>query len=453
VRSLRGLKEFVDLLEDRGEALRIDTPLNPKHEIAAVLHETGKKEAPALLFENVKGASMPLVGNLLGTKKRLALALGIEEETLLKGYLPNMEKSVPVKLLAEASDRKVLSAKKDIDLKRLLPVLTHYQKDSGPYVTCGVTSARDPRNGSIGRGLHRMGVRGKDKLGINLVNPPLADIYRFHVRQGSRMEVATAIGVDPSILIATVLKMPGGVDKFEGAGGLIGEAVCVEKAKSVDINVPANAEVIIEGFIDPKAEKRGGTMGESGGYYMSFGQNPTINVTAVTLRPNPCFQAMLPWSLEVDHLLSFIHGLNFIPKMKKMIPTILDVHFVPGTFGAHVVMAMNNPNKGEIRCALTMAMSFTNIKQVVVVDEDVNPRDYLEVEWAVTTRCQPDKDMIVIPALRGQPIDPSAGEGFATAKIGIDATRPKKDGFEKVGFPEAVRKKVASVINGIEKRG
>jgi 2,5-furandicarboxylate decarboxylase 1 len=139
--------------------------------------------------------------------------------------------------------------------------------------------------------------------------------------------------------------------------------------------------------------------------------------------------------------------------MKKMIPSILDVHFVPGTFGAHVVMAMNNPNKGEIRCALTMAMSFTNIKQVVVVDEDVNPRDYLEVEWAVTTRCQPDKDMIVIPALRGQPIDPSAGEGFATGKIGIDATRPKRDGFEKVGFPEAVRKKVASVINGIEKRG
>ena len=116
-------------------------------------------------------------------------------------------------------------------------------------------------------------------------------------------------------------------------------------------------------------------------------------------------------------------------------------------------MVMDTSNKAEIRCALTMAMGFTNIKQAVVVDGDVNPRDYLEVEWALTTRCQPDKDIIVIPCLRGQPIDPSAGEGFATAKIGIDATRPRKEGFEKVGFPEAIQKSVASVMNKLEKRG
>ena len=454
MRSLSGLKEFVHYLEGCGELLRVDTSLDPAYEVATLLHEMGKKEAPALLFENIKGCSIPLVGNLLGTKKRLALALGVEENVLLKGYLPNMEKRIKAKLLKKPSDRKVLSSKKQIDIGKLLPVLTHYQKDSGPYITCGVTSARDPRNNSIGRGLHRMGVRGKSQLGINLVNPPLADIYAFHKKQGTRMEVATAVGVDPSILIATVLKMPAGIDKLEGAGGLIGEAVSLEKAKTVDIDVPANAEVIIEGFIDPKGETKGGTMGESGGYYMSFGQkNPTINVTAITLRPEPCFQAMLPWSLEVDHLLSFIHGLNFIPKMKKEIPSILDVHFVPGTFGAHAVISMDNPNKGEIRCALTMALSFSNIKQVVVVDGDVNPRDYLEVEWALTTRCQPDKDTIIIPSLRGQPIDPSSGEGFATAKVGIDATRPRKEGFEKVGFPEAVQKKVASIINKLEKRG
>ena len=103
--------------------------------------------------------------------------------------------------------------------------------------------------------------------------------------------------------------------------------------------------------------------------------------------------------------------------------------------------------------ALTMALSFSNIKQAVAVDGDVNPRDYLEVEWALTTRCQPDTDMIVIPSLRGQPIDPSAGKGFATAKIGIDATRPRQEGFEKVGFPDAIQKKVASIINKLEKRG
>jgi len=453
LRALNGLKEFVQYLEDRGELLRVDAPLDPEYEVAAVLHEMGKEEAPALLFENVKGCSIPLVGNLLGTKRRLALALGIEESVLLKGYLPNMDKKIPTKLLKKASDRKVLRSKKDIDIQKLLPVLTYYQKDSGPYITCGVTSALDPRNNGIGRGLHRMEVRGKAQLGISLLNPPLSDIYAFHRQKGTRMEVATAIGVDPAILVATVLKMPAGLDKLEGAGGLIGEAVSLEKAKTVDIDVPANAEIIIEGTIDPKGEEKDGTLGESSGYYMSFGQSPTINISAVTLRAEPCFQAILPWSLEVDHLLSFIHGLNFIPKMKKEIPSILDIHFVPGTFGAHAVIAMDNPNKGEIRGALAMALGFSNIKQAVIVDGDVNPRDYLEVEWALTTRCQPDKDIIVISSLRGQPIDPSAGEGFATAKIGIDATRPRNKGFEKVGFPDAIQERVAMVINALKKRG
>jgi 2,5-furandicarboxylate decarboxylase 1 len=285
------------------------------------------------------------------------------------------------------------------------------------------------------------------------MNPPLCDIYAFHKEQGTRMEVATAVGVDPAILIATVLKMPAGIDKLEGAGGLIGEAVQLEKAKTVDILIPAHAEVIIEGFIDPAGEEKDGTLGESSGYYMSFGQSPTVNITAITLRPEPCFQAILPWSLEVDHLLAFLHGLNFVPKMKKEIPSILDVHFVPGTFGAHAVISMDNPNKSEIRGALTMALAFSNIKQVITVDKDVDPRDFLEVEWALTTRCQPDRDFIVIPSLRGQPIDPSAGEGFATAKVGIDATRPKKEGFEKVGFPDEVQNRVASIINDLKKRG
>lgn len=453
MRTLGGLTEFIRYLDDQGEIQRVDTPIDAAYEAAAVMHELGKQEGPALLFENIQGCAMPLAGNLLGTKKRLALALGIEERLLIQGRLPNMDKRLPPKLLKEDSGREVMTSQAEIDIQKRLPILTYYEKDSGPYITCGITSANDPRNNSVGRGLHRMEVRGPAELGISLLNPPLSDIYAYHREKGTRMEVATAVGVDPAILISTVLKMPAGIDKFESAGGLIGTPVPLEKARTVDINVPAQAEVIIEGYIDPAGEEKDGTLGESSGYYMSFGQSPTIHVTAVSLRPAPCFQAILPWSLEVDHLLSFIHGLNFIPKMKKEIPTIQDIHFIPGTFGAHAVMAMKNPNRSEIRSALTMALSFTNIKQAVVVDVDVNPRDYLEVEWALTTRCQPDKDIIVISSLRGQPIDPSSGEGFATAKIGIDATRPGGKGFEKVGFPAHAEEKAASIIQTFRKRG
>ena len=182
---------------------------------------------------------------------------------------------------------------------------------------------------------------------------------------------------------------------------------------------------------------------------MSFSSSPTIHVTAVSYRRNPYFQAILPWSLEVDHLVSLVHGLDFIPKMKTDVPNILDIHFVPGTFGAHVVFSIESENKADIRRALTLALTFTNIKKAIVVDGDVDPRDHLEVEWAMATRFQADKDLIVIPSLRGQPIDPSAGVGFATSKVGIDATRPTKEGFEKVDFPEDVKNRMSSLVQDL----
>ena len=452
MRPLRGLKEFVQYLEERQELQRVTVPVDTRYEVAAVLSEMGKQGAPALLFEKVKGHSMPLVGNLLGTKRRLALALGIDEEELLRGLLPNLEKRIPPVFLKGQLERVVIKPEKQVDLQKLLPILTYYVKDSGPYITSGITSARDPRNGGIGRGLHRMEVRAEAELGISLLNPPLADIYAYHRKEGTRMEVATAIGVDPAVLIATVLKMPGELDKLSGAGGLMDEAVSIQKAETVDVDIPAYSEIIIEGYIDPDGEEKDGTLGEASGYYMSFAKSPTLHVTAISHRKDPLFQAILPWSFEVDHLLSFVHGLNFIPKIKREIPSLLDIHFVPGTFGSHTVMSIESDNRGEIRRALAAALSFSNIKKAVIVDGDIDPRDHLEVEWAMATRCQADRDYIVIPSMTGQPIDPSSGEDFATAKVGIDATRPRSPGFEKVDFPEEIRRRLKPLINELGKR-
>ncbi|MBW1721579.1 MAG: UbiD family decarboxylase [Deltaproteobacteria bacterium] len=452
MRAIRGLKEFALVLEDQGELQRVSLPLDPRYEIAALLSEMGKREAPALLFEKVKGCQTALIGNLLGTKKRLALALGIPERDLLRGHLPNLEKKIPpVPIQEEPPSRTLLTAEQGLDIGEVLPVLTHYVRDSGPYITAGITSARDPRDGTMGRGLHRMEIRGKEALGISLLNPPLADIYAYHRKHGTKMEVATAIGVDPVILFATVLKVPQGTDKLAVAGGLMGEAVCTERAKTVDLEVPAYSEIIIEGVIDPMSEERDGTLGEASGYYMSFSSSPTIRVTAISFREDPYFQAILPWSLEVDNLMSLIHGLHFIPKMMKEIPSLLDIHLVPGTFGSHVVMSIESENRAEIRRALTLALSFTSIKKAVIVNGDIDPRDSLEVEWALATRFQADRDLIVIPCVKGQPIDPSSGEGFGTAKLGMDATRPRKEGFEKVDFPQEIKGRLGSFIEAIRK--
>jgi len=452
VRAIRGLKEFLHLLEDLGELQRVAVSVDSRYEIAAVLSHLSREEAPAILFEKVKGYSVPLVANLLGTKKRLALALGMTEEELHKGLLPNLGKRITPYLLREQNERFVFTPKKESGILDLLPVLTHYAKDSGPYITSGITSARDPLKGEFGRGLHRLEVRGNAELGISFVNPSLSDIYAFHKDNGTRMEVATSIGIDPAILVGTVLKMPGTTDKLAGVGGLIGEALSTENPETVDIEIPAYTEITIEGYIDPAEEEKDGTLGEVSGYYLSF-MSPTIHITSISHRKEAFYQSILPWSLEVDHLLSFVYGLDFIPKMKMGIPSLLDIHLVPGTFGAHTVMSIDSDNRGEIRGALTMALSFSNIKKAVIVNTDVDPRDPLAVEWAMATRFQADTDLIVIPSLKGQPIDPTSGEGFTTAKVGVDATRPRVKGFEKVNFPEEVQGRLPSLINELKKEG
>jgi 2,5-furandicarboxylate decarboxylase 1 len=448
-----GLKDFIEFLKQNGELLTFSTQLAPKFEISAVISELGKKEAPALLFEKVKGYSFPVVGNLLGTKKRLSMALGLGQKNFFEKTLSKLEERIPPALVKNRSPREVITLKGKNDLLKLLPILTHYAGDSGPYITSGITSARDPKDGTIGRGLHRMEMRGKNELGISLINPPLSEIYAQYKKENRRMEVATAIGLDPAILIAAVSKVPRGTDKLSVAGGLKGKPIPMAKAETVDIDIPAQAEIVIEGYVDPKGKEKDGTLGESSGYYMTFSKSPTIHVTTITYRKGAYFHAIVPWGLEVDNLLCLIHGIDFVPKMKKEIPSLKRIHFIPGTFGSHVVMNIDTDSKAEIRKALTYALSFTHVKKVIIVDEDVDPEDSQEVEWALATRFQGDRDLIVVPDLRGQPIDPSSKEGFLTTKLGMDATRPKKEGFEKVDVPKEVRSQLNSILKNLKRKG
>lgn len=450
--AFSGIKGFIKYLIENGELLTLSTPLSPKFEISTILSELGKKEVPALLFEKVKGHSFPVVGNLLGTKERLSMALEVDQENLFEDALSKLEKRIPPVLVKDRSPKEVITQKGKIDLLKLLPILTHYAQDSGPYITSGITSARDPKDGTIGRGLHRMEVRGRNELGISLINPPLSEIYAQYKKENRKMEIATVIGVDPAILIASISKIPRGTDKLSVAGGLRGEPVPMVKAETTDIDIPANAEIVIEGFIDPKGKEKDGTLGESSGYYMTFSKSPAVHVTAISYRKGAYFHAIVPWGLEVDNLLCLIHGIDFLPKMKREIPSLKQIHLIPGTFGSHAVMSIDTDNKGEIRKALTFALSFTNIKKVIVVDEDIDPEDDREVEWAMATRFQGDRDLIVVPDLRGQPIDPSSKEGFLTAKIGIDATKPRKEGFEKVDVPVEVRQRLAPILGKLKRK-
>jgi 2,5-furandicarboxylate decarboxylase 1 len=452
LKTHRTLRDFIQVLRDEGELLSLSKPFDPKYEISAVISELGKRKAPAVLFEKAKGFQISVIGNLFGTVRRLSLALGIEEDRLLEDVIPRLEKRIsPVSISGDAA-QEVRALGTKVDLLKVLPALTHYSKDSGPYITSGISSARDPNTRVTGRGLHRMEVRGKNTLGISLLNPPLADIYAQHRKEGKKMEIATVIGVPPAVFIASIFKVPPGIDKLSVAGGLKGEPVETTMADTVDLDIPAHGEIVIEGYIDPKDKEEDGTLGESSGYYMAFGKSPTIHVTSLACRKGALYHAVVPWAREVDSLLYLVHGLDFIPKMRREVPSLRQIHLVPMSFGSHVVMSIDSDHKGEIRRALTLALSFTMVKKAVVVDVDVDPQDDQEVEWALATRFQADRDLIVIPELRGQPIDPSSrwtGEGFLTTKMGLDATRPRKEGFEKVDVPEEVKRRLSPVLKDL----
>lgn len=448
MRTLRGLKEFVDCLDEMGELQRISVPMDPRYEVPALLDRLCSGPAPAILFEKIKGHGMPVVGNLLGTSKRLALALGIDEGDVIEHLQPRLEKRITPFLITEENERVTFSLNKDNAICEFLPILTHYTDDSGPFITSAVTSAKHPDSDVIGRGLHRIEIRGNTTVGISLVNPPLSDIYQRHKAEGTRMEVAVAIGVDPAILIGTVLKAQKGVDKLANVGGLMGGAVATVNAKTVDVEIPAFAEIVLEGYIDPKEGEKGGILGEVSGYSMSF-PSPTIHITTISLRRDAVYHGLLPRGSEVEQLFGFVWGLKIIPKMRQEFPSLLDFHFLPGTFGTHVVMSTASDDRGEIRRTIAMALSFTNVKKAVIVNDDVDIYNPLEVEWALATRFQADRDLMVLSDLKGQPIDPSSGPGFISSKMGMDATRPNRNDFNRIRFPKEVQSKLSYIINEI----
>lgn len=449
MRALRGLKEFVDHLDDMGELQRISVPVDPRYEIPAVLDRINGEKAPAILFEQVKGHAIPVVGNLLGTEKRMALTLGVEAGDVIQHLQDNLDKRITPFLITEENERVTFSLSEDNAIQEILPILTHYTLDSGPFITSAVTSAKFPDSDVVGRGLHRIEIRSNTTVGISLVNPPLSDIYEHHKKEGTPMELAIAVGVDPAILLGTVLKAPKGVDKLANVGGLMGGAVATVRANTVDVEIPAFAEIVLEGYIEPKEGEKGGILGEVSGYYISF-PSPSVHITTISLRRDAVYHGLLPRGAEVEQILSFVWGLKIIPKMKREFPSIRDFHFVAGTFGSHLVMSTSSADRGENRRAVTMALSFSNVKKAVIVDGDVDIRDPLEVEWAMATRFQADRDLIVLSDVKGQPIDPSAGAEFISSKIGIDATMPDRKNFDRIRFPDAVKSRLASIINELD---
>ena len=426
------LREFVTFLESEGELIRTQKPVDVKYEISAYIRKTSDVQGPALLFDNVKGFDMPVLGGVFSTRKRAFLALETSNEDYVNKFWHALDHLLAPKLVTNAPCKEVVYKGKDVDLNKL-PVPIFSEKDPAPFITLGLCISRDPKSGGKNTSIYRLQLKGRNRLGI---------MAQHLVRQlveaesiGKPLPIAIAIGTDPVLPLATQWMAPYGTDELALAGSLRGAPVEVVKAETVDLEVPATAEIIIEGMVLPNVREEEGPFGEVSGYYTPSNPKPVIEVSAITHRKNPIYQAALTGMPTTEN-----HILKQLPleatyywQLKKEFPGVTAVHFpAAGTVGMTCVIAMKQAYECEARTLIAAMIGTRRNKITVVVDDDVDITDMEKVWWAIATRTQADEDVIVFPRVVATAMDPSVPKLRVGSSLGIDATVPFGQRFPEI---------------------
>ncbi|MBI2918972.1 MAG: UbiD family decarboxylase [Chloroflexi bacterium] len=416
------LRQFLNYLEDQGQLQTVAEETDPKYEVARRLNRATRSHGPALLFRQVQGSDMPLVGGIFGTRERVLMAMECTEQNVTQRVLDGIAQLIPPRLVASGPCQDVVLTGEQIDLTRL-PIPTFSPKDGGPYITAGVFFCKDLETGTRNVSIIRHQLKGKRRLGTDLHDFSHTGIhYGKAEARGRALEVAIAIGCDPVVSVVSQWFAPYGVDELGLAGALRGEPVELVKCKTVDVEVPASAEIVIEGRVPLDVREEEGPFGEFTGYYTPASPKPVVEVTAVTYRRDPIYQAVLCGlpTTEVHLIGQLLREAAFLEDLKSQFPGVRAVHrpTVKTLF-----ISLRQRSAQEARNVLAAALSMRDVKVAVVVDDDINAFDMEQVMWAVATRSQPDDDFVVLRGMMSTGLDPSCGGG-ATAKVGIDATRP-----------------------------
>lgn len=455
----KNLRDFLTYLEATGDLQKIEEALSPRHEIHAVLKYIDKGEGPAVLFPNVKGYQIPVVGNLLGRRRRLAIAFGVKEDDLVNEYYRRRQQVYQPKVVANGPVKEVI-IKSDIDITKVIPVLTHHSKDISPYFSSAVTIAKDPETGVRGMGIHRIQVKDHNTLGIFLATPPLSEFLKKAEERDQPLDIAVVIGMDPLTFFASVIWAPPGLDKFDIAGALAQEPIELVKCSTVDIEVPAQAEFVLEGSILPNVRDTEGPFGESSGYYFTY-QNPVAKVNAIMHRKDPIYQALCVWSEEESTLMDVGWAVDNLQPLREKFPNIKRIEFKE--MGQLGIVQLDKKAENEPKEIIEHLLDAIFVKMVMVVDSDVNIYDQNELNWALISRTRSPQNLIIKPNMIGSMIDPSAVIEESTAKgklsnikthiakvtkIGLDATKPlnELEKYEKVDISAEVKAGIAPII-------
>jgi 3-octaprenyl-4-hydroxybenzoate carboxy-lyase len=450
----KDLRDFLTLLESKGELKRISQEIDPYLEMTEISDRTLRAGGPALLFENPKGFDIPVLCNLFGTPKRVALGMGQEEVTALrevgkllaflkepeppKGFkelwqiLPQYKQvlNMPTKVLSKADCQQIVLSGDEVDLYQL-PIMQCWKDDVAPLITWGLTITKGPNKKRQNLGIYRQQLIGKNKLIMRWLSHRGGALDFQEWQQAHPNEpfpVSVALGADPATILAAVTPVPDSLSEYAFAGLLRGTKTEVVKSISNELEVPAGAEIVLEGYIDPKETALEGPYGDHTGYYNEQEYFPVFTVTHITMRHKPIYHSTYT-GRPPDEPAVLGEALNevFIPILQKQFPEIVDFYLPPeGCSYRLAVVSMKKQYAGHAKRVMMGVWSFLRqfmyTKFVIVCDDDINIRDWKDVIWAMTTRCDPARDTTMI---EHTPIDyldfasPIAGLG---SKMGIDAT-------------------------------
>ena len=415
---------------DNENVIEITEELSSEFEVSRVLRNYPKD---TVIIKNVKGFDMPIISGICNTREKIAESINCEVSEITEKIIEATDNPIKVDKFTDFSEYDTM----EINLDKI-PILTHYKRDGGKYITAGVVFARDPENGIQNASIHRMMVLDNKRLVIRIVPRNLYTYFQKAQKLGKDLDIAIAIGMDPAILLASTTSISIDYNEMEVANAFKdGELTLI---KCGDLEVP-QADIILEGKISVTETVAEGPFVDLTDTYDIIRDQPIINLEKMHIKKdNPAYHAIIPAGFEHKLLQGLPQEPRIYYSVKNAVPTVENVVLTEGgCCWLHAVVSINKQTEGDGKNAIMAALSaHPSLKHCVVVDTDVDVFDAEDVEYAIATRVKGDRDIMIVPNVRGSSLDPVAKSDGTTTKIGVDATKSLKtlEKFERVSFGE-----------------
>jgi 2,5-furandicarboxylate decarboxylase 1 len=429
----RDMRFCLELFKSADRLLTIKREVDPKFELPAVM-KAAEKLGKAILFEKAKGSRYRVINNVFGSREMLALLFETKPERVVNAWIERVHHPIEPKVVSTGPVKEVVKKHAEVDLTEF-PIVTHCSKDAGPYVTAGIVVARDPETGQRNVSINRMQYKGKAKLGIRMMPPQhLGVIHEKSEKKGKDLEIAVAIGNHPFEILVAATTVAYGTDEFSLSSALRKEPLELVKCETVDLEVPATAEIVLEGVVRAGVREKEGPFGDFMQYYVPVMENHVFEVKAITRRRDAIYQTIQASSLEDVHLLA----LSREAKVYEAVSRVADVQavcLVPTILSC--MISIKKQFEGEPKNVVAAAFgAYSWLKYCVIVDHDVNVFDVNDIWWAMATRSRPETGLLLMEKALGFHRDPF---NIHQSKLGIDATAPLNqwDEFERKVVPGA----------------